>query len=144
MDMAKPLSTPSNIVAELDELAGDYHHNPIQHIILNPYKNSILVFRAKYATYETITSTLNDKGVKVSEATVRKFCRTHQQEVKRLRAEFDRKRRETESRPETRAVSPDPAETAATSEASRTPSTSETARPGILGKPGPKIARENL
>ena len=89
-------SPPSEteIAAHLDNLAGDYKHNPIQHVILNPFKNAILTFRAKYATYENITSTLTNNGVKVSEATVRKFCRTHLQEVKRLRTEIDRKRRE--------------------------------------------------
>jgi hypothetical protein len=138
MGMANPSSSPSDVAAQLDQFAVDYQHNPIQHVILNPFKSSILLLRAKYATYETITTTLNEKGVKVSEATVRKFCRTHQQEVKRLRTETDRKRRETGV---SGATSPAAAETVESSPArdtTRPPLTVET------GKPGPKIARERL
>jgi hypothetical protein len=131
-------SSTIDIIGELDEFARDYQHNPIQHIILNPYKNSILTLRAKYATYEVITSTLNGKGVKVSEATVRKFCRTHQQEVKRLRSEFDRKRRETEGAIGSKTTSIDLGDKTPSSETKRDAVSSDT------GRPGPKIARERL
>jgi hypothetical protein len=138
--MSNQPSPPSDkeIAAHLDGLASDYQHNPIQHVILNPFKNSILTFRAKYATYENITSTLTSNGVKVSEATVRKFCRAHQQEVKRLRTEIDRKRRETEGSTGAKSASLNLGETAAPSEATRAPLTLDTS------KPGPKIAREKL
>ncbi len=132
--MSTTTPTTSEIAANMDQIAGDYEHNPVQHVILNPFKNSILVLRAKYATYEHITTTLNEQGVKVSEATVRKFCRTHQQEVKRLRTETDRKRRETagsgDAKGEVHKTLSEPG--------SRPSSTMES------GKPGPKIARERL
>ncbi len=119
----------------MDQIALDYEHNPVQHVILNPFKNSILMMRAKYATYEHITTTLNEQGVKVSEATVRKFCRTHQQEVKRLRAETDRKRREAAGSSQAKIETP---QTSSSEPTSRPSSTMES------GKPGPKIAREKL
>jgi hypothetical protein len=127
-------ASTSGIAAKMDQIASDYEHNPVQHIILNPFKNAILVLRAKYATYEHITTTLNEQGVKVSEATVRKFCRTHQLEVKRLRVETDRKRREAFGSGQTRSETPE-----TTSEPStRISSTIDSS------KPGPKIAREKL
>ena len=138
MGMSNPSSPSSDIASKLDQRARDYEHNPIQHIILNPFQNSILLLRAKYATYESITTMLNEEGVKVSEATVRKFCRTHQQEVKRLRAETDRRRRETNTAPGARPAPTDSHETPPSGEAGGSPSTS------TLGKPGPKIAREKL
>jgi hypothetical protein len=119
----------------METRADDYKHNPLQHVILNPYKNSILRLRAKYATYESITNMLNEEGVKVSEATVRKFCRTYPHEVKRLRVEIDRQRGETtgsvHAKNEVRETSPSDA-------GGRTQSTLES------NKPGPKIARERL
>jgi hypothetical protein len=138
--MSNQPSPPSEteIAAHLDSLAGDYKHNPIQHVILNPFKNAILTFRAKYATYENITSTLTNNGVKVSEATVRKFCRTHLQEVKRLRTEIDRKRRETEGTTGPKTTSLELSESTGTTDDRRSSLTSD------VGKPGPKIARERL
>lgn len=133
-------SPPSDteIATHLDKLADDYQHNPIQHVILNPFKNSILKLRAKYATYENITATLTSNGVKVSEATVRKFCRTHLQEVKRLRIEIDRKRRETEVTTESKTTSRELSESTGSTAAHRSSLTSD------ASKPGPKIAREKL
>jgi hypothetical protein len=130
-------SSPSNseIAAKMDKRADDYEHNPTQHVILNPYQNSILKLRAKYATYESITTMLTEEGVKVSEATVRKFCRTHQQEVKRLRAENDRRRRETSGSAGGRT---EPGGTSSSEPVNRTPANTDTSRPG------PKIARERL
>ena len=119
----------------MDKRADDYEHNPTQHVILNPYQGSILKLRAKYATYESITAMLNEEGVKVSEATVRKFCRTHQQEVKRLRAENDRRRRETAGSTNGRT---EPSGTSTPDSVNRPPSTTDASRPG------PKIARERL
>ena len=133
--MTNTTPSTSEIAANMDQIAGDYEHNPVQHVILNPFKNSILVLRAKYATYEHITTTLNEQGVKVSEATVRKFCRTHQQEVKRLRAETDRKRREAGGSGHTKSEAH---ETSSSEPSSRSPSSLESS------KPGPKIARERL
>lgn len=135
MGMSNSSASNSEIAAKMDKRADDYEHNPTQHVILNPYQNSILKLRAKYATYESITSMLNEEGVKVSEATVRKFCRTHQQEVKRLRAENDRRRRETTGSANGRT---EPGGTSSSELVSRPPSATDSSRPG------PKIARERL
>ena len=135
MGMSDSSLSAEEIAAKMDKRADDYEHNPTQHVILNPYQRSILNLRAKYATYESITSMLNEEGVKVSEATVRKFCRTHQQEVKRLRTEHDRKRREGVAAANNgRGAS---SETASAAPASRPIMTDFTPK-------GPKIAREKL
>ena len=60
----------------------------MQQAVLENYKDSILLLRAKYASYEKISELLNERGVKVSVATVRKFCRKYQDEAQRLRAEI--------------------------------------------------------
>jgi hypothetical protein len=99
MGMANPSSPPTDIAAIIDQKARNYKHSPIQHTILYPYKNSILLLRAKHATYKTITMMLIQSSVRVSEATVRKFCRTHHQDVERFRTDIDRKRRKTVRRP---------------------------------------------
>ena len=89
--------TPTKGPDEILKFAQEYQHNPNQHIVLEPHKEAILLLRAKYATYDTIRETLNKNGVKVSEASVRRFCRTYYNEIKRLQSEVNRKRRKTES-----------------------------------------------
>ena len=90
--------------------------------------------RAKYATHDTITETLNKNGVNVTEASVRRFCRTYYSEIMRLQSEVNRKRRETASAQEN---STSPAGTTS-GDSSKRSSLSET------NKPGPKIAREDF
>ena len=128
-------TTPSsNGLDEIKKFAQEYQHNPNQHIVLEPLKDDILLLRAKYATYDTITETLNKNGFKVSEASVRRFCRTYYNDIKRLQSEVNRKRRETAS---TQENSTSPAGTPS-GDSSKRSSVSET------GKPGPKIAREDF
>jgi hypothetical protein len=141
--MANPSTPPSEGTDYILEKARDYEHCPIQHTILNPHKTPILLLRAKYATYETITTILKDGGVKVSEATVRKFCRAHLQEVKRLRTEIDRLRRDPINTAASNHVAAKTSE-APPVEAPRPTAAPETPKPGFTTKPGPKIARENL
>jgi hypothetical protein len=130
-------TTPSTGLSEVFKFAQEYQHNPNQHVVLEPLKDAILLLRAKYATYDTITETLNKNGIKVSEASVRRFCRTHYNEIKRLQSETNRKRRES-------IASTDTATRPAGS--SETPPTGGEKRPQLsdMGKPGPKIAREDL
>jgi hypothetical protein len=125
---------PSNDLSELLKFAQDYQHNPNLHVALEPYKDVIFLLRAKYATYDTITEALSQRGMKVSETTVRKFCRIHQAEIKRLQAETNRKRRE--------AIS---AQTNSTTQAN--PPTSDTSKAAPVSdskKPGPNIARDDF
>jgi hypothetical protein len=83
-------TNPSNPVSELLQLARDYQHNPNQNSILGPFKKQVLLLRAKYATYVTITEILDQNSVKVSEATVRRFCRRYYVEIEHLRKEMDK------------------------------------------------------
>jgi hypothetical protein len=128
---------PSNSVSELMKIAQEYQHNPNLHIALEPFKEVILLLRAKYATYDTITEMLKQKGMKVSETTVRKFCRIHQVEMKRLRNETDRKRRES---------LPSASTTTGTATSQERPPIGGEKRPSVsdMDKPGPKIAREDF
>ena len=123
-------NTPSSPAAELLKFAQDYQHNPNLHVALEPLKEAILLLRAKYATYDTITETLNERGIKVSETTVRKFCRIHQAEMKRLRGETERKRRE--------AKAPDAGNASSATGGGKRPAFSDS------GKPGPRIARDDI
>jgi intracellular sulfur oxidation DsrE/DsrF family protein len=56
-------TTPSNGQNEILKFAREYQHNPNQHVVLEPHKEAILLLRAKYATYDTNTETLKQKGV---------------------------------------------------------------------------------
>lgn len=131
-------TTPSNSVSELLKAAHEYEHNPNLHIALEPFKEVILLLRAKYATYDTITAMLNEKGMKISETTVRKFCRIHQEEMKKLRIETDRKRREANGAASRVTGSPIVSAKPSTGEDKRPPLTS------VIGKTEPRVARDNL
>ena len=122
-------TTPSNGQSEILKFAQEYQHNPNQHVVLEPHKEAILLLRAKYATYDTITQTLKQNGVEVSEASVRRFCRAHYVAIKQIQAETNRKRREIAS------ASP----TASSSSSGTTRSSFSESH-----KPGPKIARDDL
>lgn len=125
------MSNSSTAPDEILKFAENYQHNPNLHVVLDPYRAGVLLLRAKYATYDTITETLNARGVVVSQATVRNFCRRHQAEMKQLRNDLDRKHRETKGAPSV-VVS-------GSSSASGKGSTTTDS-----GKPGPKIARDEL
>src|SRR5271170_86615 len=74
--------------ADLAKVAAEYNHSVLQQAVLENYKDSILLLRAKFASYEKIAELLNERGIKVSVATVRKFCRKYQDEAQRLRNEI--------------------------------------------------------
>ena len=122
-------TTPSNGQSEILKFAQEYQHNPNQHVALEPHKEAILLLRAKYATYDTITETLKQNGIKVSEASVRRFCRAHYGEIKQLQSETNRKRLET---------------TTASSSASGSSTGTPRSSFSESHKPGPKIARDDL
>lgn len=74
----------------LAQVANDYIHNPVPAETLDPLKGSILLLRAKYASYEDITALLASHGAQVPVGTVRKFCRRHHGEVQKLRSGLSR------------------------------------------------------
>ena len=115
--------------ADLAKVAAEYNHSVLQQAVLENYKDSILLLRAKYASYEKISELLNERDIKVSVATVRKFCRKYQEEAQRLRAEIaEDSGMEDKSTPQPTA----PANN------NRPPLTSEP------GKRGPRTARDQL
>jgi hypothetical protein len=115
--------------ADLAKVAAEYNHSVLQQAVLENYKDSILLLRAKYASYEKIAELLHEHDIKVSVATVRKFCRKYQEEAQRLRAEIA-----AESGTDDKPV-PQPTPPA---NSNRPPLTSEP------GKRGPRPARDNF
>ena len=115
--------------ADLARVAAEYNHSVLQQAVLENYKDSILLLRAKYASYEKISELLNERDIKVSVATVRKFCRKYQEEALRLRAEIaaDNGTEDTPTPPPT-----------APANNNRPPLISEP------GKRGPRTARDQL
>ena len=81
--------TTQDIQADLAKVASEYNHSVLQQAVLENYKDSILLLRAKYASYEKIAELLNERKIKVSVATVRKFCRKYVEEAKRLRIQIE-------------------------------------------------------
>jgi len=121
------------IHAELSTIATEYNHSVQQQSLLETYKDPILLLRAKYASYEKISELLQQKGIKVSVATVRKFCRKYQAEAKRLRAEL-----EGNAPPATETELPQDETPPTTGKEQRPPLTTEP------GKRGPRTARDTL
>ena len=115
--------------ADLAKVAAEYNHSVLQQAVLENYKDSILLLRAKYASYEKISELLNERDIKVSVATVRKFCRKYQEEAQRLRAEIAADNGMDDK--------PTPQPTAPANN-NRPPLTSEP------GKRGPRTARDQL
>ena len=66
------------------------HHRSV----LAPYRDVVLIWRAKHMSYEKISVVLAQNGLKVSPATVGVFCRNHL-----TKAETERVRREQSLQP---------------------------------------------
>lgn len=123
------------IHAELSTVAAEYNHSVQQQSLLENYKGPILLLRAKYASYEKITELLQQQGIHVSVATVRKFCRKHQPETMRLRLELEDKAPPV-TEPDSEAPKAEPPTPPAKEQ--RPPLTTEP------GKRGPRTARDQL
>ena len=117
------MATPTDIL----NIAKQYHQVARHSSILEPYKDGVLLLRAKDASYENIAATLNGNEIKVSAATIRKFCLRYGAEIKRLRVESQRK----------------PDAPVAISKLNDS-STTRSSLTSMISKPGPKIAREDL
>ena len=115
--------------ADLAKVAAEYNHAALQQAVLENYKDSILLLRAKFASYEKIAELLNERGIKVSVATVRKFCRKYLDAAQRLRAQVA-----------TDAMT----ENQESPEASVPPRESRPPLTGEPGKRGPRTARDTL
>ncbi len=117
----------SPLYARLMEDARRY--NPAEHTrsLLTPYRDVLLLWRAKYMSYEQIAATLTRHGLKVSSAAGGVFCRRVC-----TKGEILRERQRVESGTGPRPVT-------ATAPIPLTPPDS----PTTPGKRGPKIARDN-
>jgi hypothetical protein len=98
--------------------------------LLGPYRDVLLVWRAKFMSYERIAATLDANGIRVSPAGVGVYCRGQF-----TKAEIERVRRENRST--TRPVAP-----ARASNPVPLVVMPPLAEP-TSGRRGPKIARDN-
>ena len=99
-------------------------YDPAEHnrTLLTPFRDVILLWRAKFMSYEQIAATLGRHGLRVSPASVGVFCRRQYTRADILR---ERQRVESDTRSATAALA--------------TPAN----LPAAVGKRGPRIARDN-
>ncbi len=118
------MTETAELYARLLADARSYDPNAHHRGLLGPYRDVLLLWRAKFMSYEQIAATLTKHGIKVSPAGVGVFCRRSFS-----KAELDRVRQEhLKSTPPT-PTTPRPA-------ASRPADTAGAKR-------GPKIARDD-
>jgi hypothetical protein len=109
-------------------------YDPAEHArgLLAPYRDVLLLWRAKFMSYEQIAATLTRHGLKVSPAGIGVFCRRTFTQEEILR---ERKRLEHETTPGITAAAPSLGGLSAAAKG---------AGPSALaGKRGPKIARDH-
>ena len=109
-------------------------YDPAEHTrsLLAPYRDVLLLWRAKFMSYEQIAAPLTRHGVKVSSASVGIFCR---RSFTRAEIMGERKRFEDGAAHRPAAALPGPALPRA--------DTKTTPASALPGKRGPKIARDN-
>jgi hypothetical protein len=124
------MAETNELHARLMEDARNYDPAAHHRGLLGPYRDVLLVWRAKFMSYEQIAATLSVHGIKVSPAGVGVYCRSQF-----TKAEIERVRRE--HRATARATTPSPV-------ANSLPP-AITLPPADLGagRRGPKIARDN-
>ncbi|MFA5262963.1 MAG: hypothetical protein WC378_03995 [Opitutaceae bacterium] len=113
-------------------LADAQGYDPAQHTrgLLAPFRDVLLLQRAKFMSYEQIAATLTRHGLKVSPAAVGCFCRRTF-----TKAEIESLRQKQE---------PKPAAAAGATPAGRTPVRAVMPVPREPGRRGPKIARDDF
>ena len=124
------MAETNELYARLMEDARNYDPTAHHRGLLGPYRDVLLVWRAKFMSYEQIAATLSVHGIKVSPAGVGVYCRSQF-----TKAEIERVRRE--HRATARATTPSPV--------SNSLPPAITLPPADLGagRRGPKIARDN-
>lgn len=124
------MAETAELHARLMEDARNY--NPAAHHrgLLAPYRDVLLLWRAKFMSYELIAATLNSHGIRVSPAGVGVYCRGQF-----TKAEIERARREVR----------DASRSAAPGRIPAPPAPAVTSRPADSAptRRGPKIARDN-
>lgn len=118
-------------------IADAEHYDAAAHTrsLLAPYRAALLLQRAKFMSYEQISSTLARHGINVSPTAIGVFCRRNF-----TKAEIERVRRERAIRP-----SPTPQQElpGITTTASQSPPSPSAPQPPA-GQRGPKIARDDF
>jgi hypothetical protein len=124
------MAETTELHARLMEDARNYDPAAHHRGLLAPYRDVLLIWRAKFMSYEQIAATLNSHGIRVSPAGVGVYCRSQFTKL-----EIGRVRRE--NRPTTRPAAP-------VRESNPEPPTVLTpqAEPTSVRR-GPKIARDN-
>ena len=106
--------------------------------LLAPYRDVLLLWRAKFMSYEQIAATLTSHGIRVSPAGIGAFCRSHF-----TKFEIDRAR--SEARVPYRPGPPGRPSAAPALVSPAAPSPAAVLRPAAPtpNRRGPKIARDN-
>ena len=124
------MAETNELHARLMEDARNYDPTAHHRGLLAPYRDVLLVWRAKFMSYEHIAATLSANGIRVSPAGVGVYCRGQftKAEIERVRREHRATARATTparaSNPVPPSVTPPPVEPTS-------------------GRRGPKIARDN-
>ncbi|MEX2045418.1 MAG: hypothetical protein WD941_08710, partial [Opitutus sp.] len=81
------MAQPTELYARLMEDARNYDPAAHHRGLLAPYREVLLLWRAKFMSYEQIAATLSSHGIKVSSAGVGVYCRGHftKSEIERVR-----------------------------------------------------------
>ena len=110
-------------------------YDPTAHTrgLLGPFRDVILLQRAKFMSYEQISATFARHGLKVSPAAVGVFCRRHYTKAEIGRARQNQATGPVQGRP------PAPSAKVAPALGASAPGPAVTGN----GKRGPKIARDN-
>jgi len=124
------MEEPAELHTRLMEDARNYDPAAHHRGLLAPYRDVLLLWRAKFMSYEQIAATLDSHGIRVSPAGVGVYCRGHF-----TKAEIERARRET--REANRSTAPGRVAAATVPVASLRPAES------APNRRGPKIARDN-
>lgn len=124
------MAETTELHARLMEDARNYDPAAHHRSLLAPYRDVLLVWRAKFMSYEQIAATLNSHGVRVSPAGVGVYCRGHF-----TKTEIERARRE--AREANRSAAPARVSTATA------PATGPRPAESTPNRRGPKIARDN-
>lgn len=124
------MAEPTELHARLMEDARNYDPTAHHRGLLAPYRDVVLLWRAKFMSYEQIAATLNSHGIRVSPAGVGVYCRGHF-----TKAEIERARRETREANRSPASARIPAATS--------PAASPRPAESTSSRRGPKIARDD-
>jgi hypothetical protein len=119
-------------------LADAENYDPAAHTrsLLAPHRDTLLLMRAKFMSYEQISATLAKHGLNVSPTAIGVFCRRNF-----TKAEIDRLRREHTRRP-----APPPADQlpGLVTQTPPPPRLQKVAVPTEPGRRGPRIARDDI